>query len=219
MRALLLTLAGALAVASCGKVDTASGHYPGANLYQAADRSYHLHYPDPPWRLPDPTADYGALTPVLVVKGVYLSHDLSFYSYELQVDRLGCSSPAQLATDEKNAATGAGQAVDYGVRDFENSAGDEASEFGTHDGPSGSLKSLLSAKAQKTLDEHGYTVHARRTYFLATDGAGGCLRVLVLTVFDTDEDELRQLLRSFEPRPAEAAAAHDAGAHDAGGAG
>lgn len=211
MRALLLTLAGALAVASCGKVDTVGGHFPGANLYQAPDRSYHLHYPDPPWRLPDPAVDYGALTPVLVVRGVYFSHDLSFYSYELQVDRLGCSSPAQLAADEKNAATGQGQVVEFGVRDFENAAGDVASEFGTRDGPNGSLAALLSAKAQKTLTEHGYTARARRTYFQATDAAGGCLRVLVLTVFDTEEDELNQLLRSFEPRPS-GAAGSDGGA-------
>ncbi len=219
MRALLLTLAGALALASCGKVDTVGGDNPGTTVYQAADRSYHLHYPDPPWRLPDSAYDYGSLLPVLVVKAVYLGHDLSFYTYELQVDRVGCSTPAQVAADEKNAATGQGQVVDFGVRDFENAAGDGASEFGTHDGPSGSLAALLSTKAQKTLKDHGYTLRARRTYFQATDPAGGCLRVLVLTAFDTDEDELSRLLRSFEPRAAEATAAHDAGAHDSGGAG
>src|SRR5512138_988016 len=101
MRALLLIVAGALAVASCGKVDTVGGGFPGAKLYQAADKSYHLHYPDPPWALPDPTVDYGALAPVIVVKGVYFGHDLSLYVYELQVDRMGCTTPEQHATDEK----------------------------------------------------------------------------------------------------------------------
>jgi hypothetical protein len=216
MRALLVTLAGALAVASCGKVDTVGGHYPGAKLYQPAGGGYHLHYPDPPWTLADPTVDFGALTPELVARGVYLGHDLSPYFYELQVDRVGCSFPAQVATDEKNASVAAGEVVDFGVRDFENSAGDVASDYGAHDGPNGSLMALLSAKAQKTLKEHGYTVRARRTYFAATDAGGGCLRVLVLTVFDVEEDELTRLLGSFEPRLQGTA---DAGAGADGGVG
>ena len=54
MRALLLTLAGALAVASCGKLDTVGGHYPSMKLYQPAGGGYHIHYADPPWMLPDP---------------------------------------------------------------------------------------------------------------------------------------------------------------------
>ena len=219
MRAFLLTLAGALAVASCGKVDTVGGQYPGAKLYQAVGGAYHLHYPDPPWAVADPTVDYGSLAPVLVVRGVYLGHDLSLYVYELQVDRVGCSAPAAVAAAEQSVAAGAGEVIDFGVRDFENAAGDVASEFGTHDGAGGTLKALLSTKAQKTLTDHGYTVHARRTYFAATDAGGGCLRVTVLTVYDVEEHALSYVLRSFEPRPAEVTAGSDGGTGHDGGAG
>jgi hypothetical protein len=211
MRALLLTLAGALALASCGKVDTVGGHYPGAKVYQVVGGYYHLHYPDPPWSVADPTVDFGALAPVLVAKGVYFGHDLSLYSYELQIDRVGCASPAAQAAAEQAVASGAGEVIAFAVRDFENSAGDQGSEFGTHDGAAGTLKALLSAKAQKTVTEHGYTVRARRSYFAATDAAGGCLRVTVLTVFDVEEHELTYLLKSFEPRAAEVTPSADAG--------
>lgn len=199
MRALLLTLAGALSVASCGKLDTVGGHYPGAKLYQPAGGGYHVHYPDPPWMLPDPAADYGSLSPALVVKGVYLGTDLSLVVYVLQVERVGCSSPAAVAADERNVATAAGEVIDFGVRDFENSAGDVGREFGSHDG-SGSLKALLSAKAQKTITEHGLTVRVRRTYFQETDAGGVCFRVMLLSVYDVDEDEPTHMLGSFEPR-------------------
>jgi hypothetical protein len=219
MRALLLTLAGALAVASCGKVDTVGGHYPGMKVYEPAGGGYHVHYADPPWTLPDPTADYGSLTPVLVVKGVYLGTDLSLVAYDLQVDRVGCASAEAVATAEKATAVGAGEVVDFGVRDFENSAGDVGSDFGTHDG-SGSLKALLPAKAQKTITEHGFTVQARRVYFATTDVAGQCFRILMLSVYDLDEHEPTFMLGSFEPRAQGAAhgGATDGGAADGGAA-
>jgi hypothetical protein len=217
MRALVLTLAGALTVASCGKLDTVGGHYPGTKLYQPTGGGYHLHYADPPWALPDPTVDYGSVTPVLVVRGVYLGTDLSakLMAYGLQVDRVGCASPAAVAADERNVATAAGEVVDFSVRDFENSAGDVGSEFGTHDG-SGSLKALLPASAQKNIDKYGFTVHARRTYFQATDAAGVCFRLLVLTIYDEDEHELSHMLGSFEPR--QQGAVTDGGAADRGAA-
>jgi hypothetical protein len=212
MRTLALTLAGALAVASCGKLDTVGGHYPGTKLYSPEGSGYHLHYPDPPWALPDPAIDYGSVTPVLVVRGVYLGTDLSakLMVYGLQIDRVGCASAAAAATDARNAAVAEGEVVDFGVREFENSAGDVGSEFGTHDG-SGSLKALLPSSAQKTIDEHGFTVHARRTFLQTTDATGTCFRLLVLSIYDVDQEELSHMLGSFEPRQSGDVSHPDAG--------
>jgi len=199
MRALLLTLAGALAVASCGKLDTVGGHYPGMRLFQPASGGYHIHYADPPWSLAEADHDYGALQPVLVVKAVYLGVDLSLVAYDLQVDRVDCESAAAAASEARNAAAAAGEVIDFGVRDFENSAGDVASEFGTRDG-SGSLKALLPAKAQSTVDEQGFTIRARRTFFEVGAAGPGCFRVFVLSIYELDEHDLSFMLGSFEPR-------------------
>jgi hypothetical protein len=199
MRALLVTLAGALVAASCGKLDTVGGHYAGMRVYQPAGGGYHIHYADPPWALAEAGADYGSLQPVLVVKGVYLGTDLPLVVYQLQVDRVGCSSPGSAATDARSAAFKEGEVVDFEVRDFKNSAGDVGSEFGTHDG-SGSLEALLPPKAQQTISEHGFTARVRRTFFRTTDTTGECFRVLVLSIYEVDEHDLTFMLGSFEPR-------------------
>jgi hypothetical protein len=199
MRALLLTLAGALAVASCGKLDTVGGHYPGMRLLQPAAAGYHLHYADPPWSLAEADADYGALQPALVIKAVYLGVDLSLVVYDLQVDRVDCVSAVAAASDARDAAAAAGEVIDFGVRDFESSAGDVASEFGTHDG-SGSLKALLPGGAQTTIEKNEFTVRARRTFFEAGAAGQGCFRVFVLSIYELDEHDLSFMLGSFEPR-------------------